>query len=128
MTTWVYFNNSPAGRNVGDCAVRAVSKALNVDWETAYAMIASAGFLMNDMPSSNATWGAVLRKHGFMRSALPPTCPDCYDAADFARDHPHGVYVLGFGNHVATMIDGKLYDSWDSSHEIPQYYWHKEDR
>lgn len=125
MNTWVYFNPSPAGRNVGDCAVRAVAKALNVDWETAFAMIANNAFQMADMPSSNAVWGSVLRQHGFMRSSLPPTCPDCYTAEDFAKDHPHGIYVLGFGNHVATAVNGKLYDSWDSSHEIPQYYWEK---
>ena len=126
MNVWVYYNPSPSGRNVGDCSVRAVAKALNVDWETAYALIASAGFLMNDVMSSNSVWGSVLRMNGFMRSAIPPTCPDCYTAKDFALDHPRGVYVLGFGNHVATVKDGKLYDTWDSSDEIPQYYWSKE--
>ena len=125
MTTWVYYNPSPAGRNVGDCAVRAVAKALDTDWETAYAEIASAGFLMNDVPSSNSVWGSVLRRHGFMRSSLPPTCPDCYTAADFARDHPSGTYVLGFGNHTATVKDGRLFDSWDSSGLVPQYVWEK---
>ena len=54
MNVWVWYNPSPTGRNVGDCAVRAVAKALGTDWETAYAMIAEAGFLMGDMPSSNS--------------------------------------------------------------------------
>lgn len=125
MTRWVYFNPSPSGRNVGDCAVRAVAKALNVDWEKAYAMLTSAGYAMNDMPSSNAVWGSVLRNNGFVRSSIPPTCPDCYTAEDFAKDHPKGVYVLGFGNHTATVADGQLYDSWSSLKEIPQYYWEK---
>ena len=125
MNVWVYYNPSPSGRNVGDCSIRAVAKALNTDWETAYAMIASAGYWMNDVPSSNAVWGSVLRKNGFMRSVIPPTCPDCYTAADFARDHTTGTYVLGFGNHTATVKDGRLFDSWDSSMEIPQYYWEK---
>lgn len=125
MNTWVYYNPSPAGRNVGDCAVRAVAKALDVDWETAFAMITANAFQMADMPSSNAVWGSVLRQHGFMRSSLPPSCPDCYTAEDFARDHPHGTYVLGFGNHVATLKDGRLFDSWDSTQEVPQFFWEK---
>lgn len=125
MTTWVYFNPSPSGRNVGDCAVRAVAKALNVDWEKAYAMIAAAGFALNDVMSSNAVWGSVLRQHGFVRSSIPPTCEDCYSAADFARDHPTGTYVLGFGNHTATVKDGQLFDSWDSSGLSPQYFWER---
>lgn len=120
------YNRNPAGRRVGDCAVRAVSVALGVDWETAYAMLAANGFMMGDMPSSDGVIGSVLRQHGFRREAVANTCPDCYTAADFARDHRQGVYVLFFGGHVATIRDGRLMDSWDSSQEIPQYYWTKE--
>lgn len=127
MSVWAEYQPNPAGRNVGDCAVRAVAKALNTDWETAYAEIVSAGYMMADMPSSNAVWGAVLRKHGFKRTSIPDTCPDCYTAANFVLDHPNGVYVLGFGNHVATAVDGVVFDSWNSTNEIPQYYWHKEE-
>lgn len=126
MSRWIHFNPSPVGRNVGDCAVRAVAKALNTDWESAYALIALNGYLMADMPSSNAVWGAVLRQNGFYRHAVPTTCPDCYTVEDFAADHPEGVYVVGTGTHVVTVQDGKIYDSWDSSKEIPQYFWSKE--
>lgn len=124
---WQEFNENPAGRRVGDCAIRAVSVALGVDWETAYALIAAAGFAMGDMPSSNSVWGAVLRQHGFSRMNLPDECPDCYTAEDFVHDHPHGIYVLGFGNHVATVRDGVIYDAWNSSNEIPQYVWYRKD-
>ena len=125
---WIYTNPNPAGRNVGDCSVRAVSVALNVDWETAYAMIAKVGYQMADLPSSDAVWGAVLRKNGFYRKAIPDTCPECYTAEDFCKENPKGVFVLGFGGHVATVIDGNVYDSWDSSHEIPQYYWYRKEQ
>lgn len=123
---WEKFNNNPVGRSVGDCAVRAVAKALDMTWEEAYALIAVNGFAMGDMPSSNSVWGAVLRQNGFYRAAIEDKCPDCYTAEDFTRDHPIGVFVLGFGNHVATVVDGVLYDSWDSSNEIPQYYWYRQ--
>lgn len=122
-----FYNPNPIGVRVGDCAVRAVSKALRVDWETAYAEIATSGYLMGDMPSSNSVWGAVLRKNGFSRSIIPNNCPDCYTAKDFCKDHPKGVFVLGFGNHVATVVDGDIYDSWDSSNEVPQYFWYRKD-
>ena len=127
MSRWKNYNPSPVGRNVGDCAIRAVAKALNTDWETAYAMIVLNGYLMGDMPSSNAVWGAVLRQEGFKRYAIPNRCPDCYTLDDFAKDHPKGVFVVGTGNHVATIKDGLIWDSWDSSKEIPIYYWTKEE-
>lgn len=124
---WIQFNNNPAGRQVGDCSIRAVSKALGVDWETAYVMVTMNGFSMGDMPSSDSVWGATLRKNGFYRKSIPDTCPDCYTAKDFCEDHPDGTYVLGFGGHVATVVDGNLFDSWDSSNEIPQFFWYKKE-
>ena len=125
MNRWRYWNENPAGRNVGDCAVRAIAVALGTDWETAYLMISDAGYKMADMPSSNSVWGAVLRQNGFYRHTIPNTCPDCYTINDFAADHPKGVYVVCTGNHVCTIRDGLIYDSWDSTQEIPQFYWSK---
>lgn len=124
---WVKYNPNPTGRNTRDCAIRAVSKALNIDWETAYDLITEAGRAMGDVPSSDSVWGAILRQNGFYRKSIPNTCPNCYDALDFCLDNPRGVFVLGFGGHTATVVDGNLYDSWDSSHEIPVYVWYRRD-
>ena len=123
---WIEFNNNPVGRRVGDCSIRALSLALDTDWENAYLMSAINGYKMGDMPSSNSVWGAVLRQNGFYKHVIPNTCPDCYTFEDFAKEHGEGVYVIGTGSHVATVIDGVLYDAWDSSHEIPVFYWSKE--
>lgn len=122
---WVKFQPNPWGRNVGDCAIRAIAAALDTDWETAFELIATNAFQLGDMPSSDSVWGSVLRQHGFYRTAIPNTCPDCYTAEDFTIDHPRGTYVLGFGGHVATVRDGVIWDSWNSSNEIPQYYWYR---
>lgn len=127
MEIWQEYNPNPTGRRVGDCAVRAVAKALETDWDTAFAKITAAAFELGDMPSSDAVWGSVLRKAGFKRAVIPNECPDCYTAQNFAQDHPTGTYVLGFGGHVATLQDGRLYDSWNSTQEIPQFFWHKEE-
>lgn len=123
---YVFYNPNPFDLRVGDCAVRAVAKATSQSWDKAFKAIADQAYSMADMPSSDAVWGSYLRKNGFNRYAVPNTCPDCYTAGDFAREHPSGTYVLAFGGHVATVRDGVLYDSWDSSGMIPQYYWKKE--
>lgn len=127
MSVWKEYNPNPTERRVGDCAVRAVAAALDTDWETAFAMIAANAYMMGDMPSSDAVWGSVLRQNGFYRDIIPNSCPDCYTAEDFTHDHPTGVFVLGFGGHTATVRDGFLMDSWDSSQEIPQYYWYRKE-
>ena len=33
---YVFYNPNPKNRRVGDCSVRAISKALGSDWQDAY--------------------------------------------------------------------------------------------
>lgn len=122
----VYYNPNPMSKNVGDCTVRAISRATGKSWEKTYVALALEGFLHGDMPSANSVWGAYLRRQGFFRHIVPDTCPDCYTVGDFAADHPQGTYILALSGHVVCVEDGKIYDSWDSSGETPLYYWHKE--
>lgn len=121
---WVKENLNPINRSVEDCSVRAVAKALNVDWETAFAMLCSNAFQMGDMPHSNVVIASVLRQHGFNRKIIDNKCPNCFDIEEFCRNNPKGVFVLGTGSHVVTVIDGNYYDVWDSGKEIPIYYWY----
>lgn len=120
---WVEYNPNPCARMVGDCAVRAISAALDISWEDAYMMLADAGLRMCEIMNANSVIDAVLREHGFYKETVPPFRNDCYTAEKFCRDNPVGVYVLGFGTHVATVVDGNILDAWDSSYEIPQYVW-----
>lgn len=120
---YVEFNNNPCGRMTGDCAVRAISKALNMGWETAHITLDIAAINMGDMPSSDLVWGSTLRQHGFYKHLVN----GYMTAENFCDEHPHGIYVLAFGGHVATVDSGCLYDAWDSSKEAIQYYWSKEE-
>ena len=125
---FIEYNPNPIARNdTGDCVIRAVSKALNISWEEAYIRLCISGFAMGDLPNSDSVFGAVLRMNGFKKKALPDACPDCYTVANFAIDHPYGTYVLGLGGHAVAVIDGDIYDAWDSSKGIPVYYWYKDD-
>lgn len=121
------YNRNPRGKRVGDCVIRAVSRATGKTWEETYAGICAAGYELCDMPSANQVWGAYLRRQGFRRHMLPDTCPDCYTVEAFCREHPSGVYVLAISGHVVCAVDGDWWDSWDSGQETPVYYWQKED-
>lgn len=121
------YNANPTGKHVGDCTVRAVSKALSCDWEQAYAGLIAEGYLFCDMPSANIVWGAYLRRKGFKRKIIPDELPDNYTVVDFCNDHPKGTFVLALDRHVICIQDGDYYDTWDSGKEIPIYYWTKEE-
>lgn len=123
---FVMFNNNPYGKQVGDCIIRAVSKALNQSWETSYIDLASQGFFMKDMPSSNSVLNSYLHSKGFRRYTINNLCPDCYTFRDFAKDHKSGTYILCTGSHVACLKNGILYDSWNSEAETPLFYWKRE--
>ena len=123
---WVHYNCNPYKRTVGDCAVRAIAKALNTDWRTAYILLSVNGFELADMPSSDYVWGDVLHQNNFTRESIPNLCPACYTAEDFCLDNKRGISVLGFGGHTAPVVDGNLYDAWDSSNEVPQFVWRKQ--
>lgn len=122
---WIQYNPNPHNKNVGDCVIRALTKALNKDWYSVYAGLSTIGYAMGDMPSANHVWGAYLRRNGFKKHLVDDKGVDNYTVGDFCEDHKKGVYVLAISGHVVCVQDGCVYDSWDSSNEIPLYVWSK---
>lgn len=124
---WRFYNPNPVAAREEDCAVRAVSAAMNISWDEAFDLIAYNAKQMGAMMHRDAAWGSVLRQHGFRKRIIPNSFPDFYTAEDFCRDNPQGVFVLGFGTHTACVIDGVILDTWRSSDEIPVYVWYLPD-
>lgn len=77
------------------------------------------------MPDANEVWGGYLRSLGWIRGAIPDTCPDCYTVADFAyeieipdnipcwetEDGSYGVTIEGqemLLSDVLTITGGKV--------------------
>ena len=116
-----YYNPSPFRRNVGDCTVRALSKALDQDWDKTYVSLCLEGFTLGDMPSANAVWGSYLRRRGYQRELAP----DDVTVAEFSDMCQMGTYILALSGHVVCVVDNVLYDTWDSGNEIVLYYWQK---
>lgn len=123
--SFVLKNPNPHNLNVGDCAIRAISIALDKPWNDVYAEVSMKGLLLSDMPSSNRVWGDYLEEQGFKLHIIPDSCPDCYSVKDFTNDYPRGTYVLGTGSHVVAVINGSYFDTWDSGNETVKYYWQK---
>ena len=124
---YIEYNPNPEGKKTDDCVIRAITKATGSDWERVYAELSVQGLKFHDLFEKNYVWMSYLRGKGYHRFTIPNTCPDCYTFADFARDNPVGVFVLGTGTHVATVKDGNIYDSWNSENEIPQFVWYRKE-
>lgn len=117
-----FFNPNPHKSRVGDCTIRAICKATGKPWDEVYVSLCAFGFNSKDMPSANAVWGDYLYSLGFRRYLVEEMH---YTVADFAHDHPEGVYILALDSHVVCVADGCYFDTWDSGDEIPIFYWKK---
>ena len=123
---WIKYNPNPCGKRVGDCTIRAISKALNQSWDKTYWQMSIFGYLHCDLLNSNNLWTYFLKENGFKMRIILDEYPDYYTVEDFCIDHPKGTYVLGTGSHAVAVVDGCYFDVWDSGSEIPIYYFSKE--
>lgn len=121
-----FANPNPCNKLVGDCSIRACSIAVDKSWSVAHADICALSSIRCNMPSANSVWGEYLIKNGFAIDDIYRPILRRYTVRQFCRDHPRGLYVLGIGDHVVTVIDGDWYDIWDSGDEIVQYYFRRE--
>lgn len=122
---YIYYNANPLNKRVGDCVIRAISKAMGMSWEDVAIDLSMMMVIEKDIVSSNALWGKYLIMNGFRRGSLPDTCPACYTLEQFCEDFPRGTYVVATGSHVIAVIDGNYYDTFDSGNEVVTYYFEK---
>ena len=123
-----YYQPNPVRTDpVGDCTVRALSKALDISWEKAHVMLDYASYMMGDISNSNTVLAAVLRQNGFYLGQMPDGCHDCLTVEEFTQVFPHGTYVIGTGSHVVCIQDGIAFDSWDSRGENVLYFFERKD-
>lgn len=123
-----HYQPNPRGVHTDDCVIRALTKALDVDWDTASVYAIVQQIRDSDLYIKNYVWGNLLLRNGFTKHHIPDTCPDCFTVEDFAKEHPHGLYILGTGEHAVAVVDGDWYDTFDSGTMIPIVYYEKERR
>lgn len=124
---FVQYNPNPRGIDTGDCVIRAICKALDMEWEKVYMDLTVRGLQYCMWGDTNAVWERYLRESGFVQQTFPSTCPDTYTIADFAKDHPEGTYIVATGTHVVAVKDGDYYDTSNSGNAVPSYYFYLED-
>ena len=50
---WIPYNPNPRGRMVGDCTIRALTKATGKSWYDVYTGVSLDGYQLADMMSNN---------------------------------------------------------------------------
>ena len=136
---WKQYNANSRNRHTGDCVVRSISLAYGKDYDETHKELLS---FAHDMEADNYYYVSVFSRYlstlghkgqmgteafyslcGHSKQIEPVTIED------FCKDNPTGTYILlngkkpGGSGHLACVIDGNLYDSWDSSKQYVTRVW-----
>lgn len=132
---FVYYqpNKKDLKDKVGDCQVRALSKVLGLSWVEAFDItipicreLQTYTFFDCDQEKTKEAmsrlgfdYTGVSNKKGTKRPTVD----------SFAKDHPHGTFIVKVARHVVAVVNGKYYDTWDSGdRSLYGYYTKREER
>lgn len=124
---FIRYNANTRNKDVGDCVKRGLAVAYSMDYDDVSAQLNK---IKRDTGRSSYSQTSVYRKFcslngdKFIQSSDRPT------EQEFCEQNPSGVYLLETGdkkdNYVAThlvaVVDGDIYDSWNSSGWYVKYY------
>jgi hypothetical protein len=128
-STFHYFNANPKGRITGDCTFRAISIALNQDYNVTVMemaeMMCKTGYSLNDAKGEEK----YLASKGWIKHSQPRK-PDGtkYTGKEWCKlkAQKNIRYIAHIGGcHTVAIIDGQVWDTWDSTDGCIGNYWTK---
>lgn len=122
---YVFYNANYCDLFTGDCVIRAICKAENMDWHDVYDDLCVQGRMMCAWGDTNAVWGAYLESIGYSLGIIDASLIGRYTIKDFIKDHPYSTYIVATGSHVVCVKDGFAFDTWNSLGEQVAYYFYR---
>lgn len=125
----VYHENfeyyQPNDHVCGDCAIRAVTKALGgIKWEDALTGLYNVAMKIKEAPTSRETIGQLMKEQGWIWVGIKPNRGEKRPKVhEFAKNYKFGKYILDLSGHVVAAADGKYYDIWDCGDKSLYGYW-----
>ena len=111
----------------GDCAVRAMCKAQNINWLDAYDLMYKLSREVQCPFNSKYGFEHIVKTLGYTYTGISnkkgTTRPNVYQ---FAKQHPQGTHICVIANHYVTVVDGKYFDTWNCGKCSLYGYWTKE--
>lgn len=141
--TFHFYNANPKGRITGDCTFRAISTALGKPWEDVVMEMAKQSVETGYSVADKKGIERYLAKNGFVKMPQPKKFDNTkFTGEEFCKvqqrwlsdkschgmrcDHmtisPRIVANIG-GNHIVAIMDGKVWDTWNSTDGCVGNYW-----
>ena len=126
---YVYFqpNHKDLKDEVGDCAVRSICCAENLEWLDAYDLMSFYAREVWSPFNCKKGYEHILTKLGYTYHSIgrPKKGQKRPTVAKFAKEHKEGIYLPIVANHYVCIKDGTYFDSWDSGTLAVYGYWKK---
>jgi hypothetical protein len=110
MAELVYYNRNPDGDRENDCVTRAISLACDIPYADVRKMLFYTAKLLNCEKLCVMCYKFLIED---VLKCKRVNC-DGMMPADFADLNPRGIYLLRVSGHIICLIDGCIYDIFDS--------------
>lgn len=126
---FVYYqpNKKDLTDTVGDCQIRALSKALSITWLEAFDLTIPICRELQTYTIFACDYGKTkeaMNRLGFLYTGVSVRKGQKRPTVDsFAKEHPTGTFIVKVAHHVVAVVDGKYYDTWDSGHKSLYGYY-----
>lgn len=127
-STFHYYNANPKNRITGDCTFRAICTACEITWEEA--VMGWAETVCETKYEGSKSVELFLKKLGWTKQPQPRKADNTkYTGKEFCKQiaKKNKKYIANIGgHHIVAIINGKVYDIWDSTDGTIGNYWTKE--
>lgn len=112
-----YYNANPYGNNISDCVIRSISVLTNRNWHDVYDELSD---LAGDV---GLLFSNVNFVEDYLDKRYPRECHYSKTVGEFAKEYPYGKYAITMDNHITSLVNGNIIDTFDPSDRVMRCCW-----
>lgn len=113
-----YLNINPEGEITGDCVIRAIALALDVDYFHILDALVKNSHYFNCDTLVKACYSEMLDSLGFERLS-----GNGFTVKEISDSFPDDKLVIRIEGHLTCSLYGTIYDIWNPSDEVVDEFW-----
>lgn len=126
--TFAFFNANPHNRYTTDCVIRAISTATDIPYNQVVMDLAELQCKTGYDDGESKLYGKYLESKGWIKHKQPRKADNTkYTGKEFCGLVPFSKkYIVHIGgHHIAAIISGQVFDTWDCTDGCIGNYWTK---
>ncbi|MBR4378003.1 MAG: hypothetical protein IKP50_03905 [Bacilli bacterium] len=116
---FIYFNNNPKGDKIGDCVVRAMSLALDIDYNIIGDMLLKNSKRNNCHIISIDCYSKILEDEFKLKRFRS----NKITVGALSKIFSKNTLLIRIKNHLTCSINGDIYDIWNPEKEKVDCFW-----